>query len=60
MYTNKIGKFRFELDTTTNRIMVYREGGGIDAIAFITVKPGITEKSFHYEIMDWMIQTKNV
>jgi hypothetical protein len=53
MYKGVIGKYRFELDSETNRIMVYKEGDGVEPIAYISVKTGISEKSFHYEIMDW-------
>jgi hypothetical protein len=53
MYKGVIGKYRFELDSETNRIMVYKEGDGVEPIAYISVKSGISEKSFHYEIMDW-------
>lgn len=53
MYKGVIGKYRFELDQETNRIMVYREGDGVEPIAYISVKPDISEKNFHYEIMDF-------
>lgn len=53
MYKGVIGKYRFELDSETNRVMVYKEGDGVEAIAYISVRPDISEKSFHYEIMDW-------
>jgi hypothetical protein len=53
MYKGVIGKYRFELDSETNRIMVYKEGDGVEPIAYISVKTSISEKSFHYEIMDW-------
>ena len=53
MYKGVIGKYRFELDQETNRVMVYKEGDGVEPIAYISVKPDISEKSFHYEIMDW-------
>jgi hypothetical protein len=53
MYKGVIGKYRFELDSETDRVMVYKEGDGVEPIAYINVKPDISEKSFHYEIMDW-------
>ena len=53
MYKGVIGKYRFELDSETNRIMVYKEGDGVEPVAYINVKIGISEKAFHYEIMDW-------
>jgi hypothetical protein len=60
MYNATIGKYRFELDTDTNRIMVYREGDGVEPIAFISVNSGISEKSFHYEVMSWASETKSI
>jgi hypothetical protein len=53
MYKGTIGKYIFELDVDTNRVMIYKEGAGVEPIAYISVKPGISEKGFHYEIMDW-------
>ncbi len=53
MYKGVIGKYRFELDSETNRVMVYKEGDGVEPVAYIKVKPDISEKAFHYEIMDW-------
>jgi len=35
MYNATIGKYRFELDTDTNRIMVYREGDGVKTRNFL-------------------------
>jgi hypothetical protein len=55
MYKGKIGKYRFELDQDTNRVMVYREGDGVEPIAYISVRSDISEKGFHYEIMSWTI-----
>jgi len=60
MYNATIGKYRFELDADTNRIMVYREGDGVEPISFISVDSGITEKNFHYEAMAWASETKNI
>jgi hypothetical protein len=54
MYKGVIGKYRFELDSETDRVMVYKEGDGVEPIAYINVKPDISEKSFHYEIMSWV------
>lgn len=54
MYKGVISKYLFELDVETNRISVHCEGEGIDQIAFISVKPNLTEKEFHYEIMAWV------
>jgi len=60
MYKGVISKYIFELDLDTNRIMVHGEGEGVEPIAFINVKPNITEKDFHYEIMSWVSDNSNV
>ena len=60
MYKGVIGKYRFELDSETNRVMVYKEGDGVEPIAYISVKPGISEKGFHYEIMSWTADNGNL
>lgn len=60
MYKGVIGKYRFELDSETNRVMVYKEGDGVEPIAYINVKPNISEKSFHYEIMSWTADNGNL
>jgi hypothetical protein len=60
MYKGVISKFLFELDVDTNRIMVHSEGEGVEPIAFISVKPNITEKDFHYEIMSWVSDNSNL
>lgn len=60
MYKGVIGKYRFELDSETNRVMVYKEGDGVEPIAYINVKPSISEKSFHYEIMSWVADNGNL
>ncbi len=54
MYSKKIEQYLFELDKETNRIMVYKEGDGVEPVAYISVRPDISEKSFDYEIMDWV------
>lgn len=54
MYKGTINKYRFELDDELNRIVVYKEGSGVDPIRYINVSPNISEKSFHYEIMDFV------
>jgi hypothetical protein len=40
--------------------MVYKEGDGVEPIAYINVKPDISEKSFHYEIMSWVADNGNL
>lgn len=53
MYKGKIGDLEFILEKDINsRICVYSKGN-IDPIAYINVSSDITEKSFHYEIMDF-------
>jgi hypothetical protein len=54
MYTGKIGDYRFELEQETSRIVVYKEGTGVDPVAYIPVNKSLTEKDFHYEIMDFV------
>lgn len=51
-----IDKYRFELDSITNRIMVYVEGDGVVPVSYIKCKPNITEKEFDYEIMYYIIE----
>jgi len=55
MYKEIIGKYRFEIEEDTSRIMIYKEGNGVEPIEYISVKKEISEKAFHYEIMSWMI-----
>tara|TARA_R110001592_G_scaffold334486_1_gene618856 strand:- start:105 stop:284 length:180 start_codon:yes stop_codon:yes gene_type:complete len=53
MYTGKIGNLEFILEKDVNtRICVYNKGS-VDPIAYINVSSDITEKGFHYEIMDY-------
>jgi hypothetical protein len=40
--------------------MVYKEGDGVEPIAYISVKSGISEKSFHYEIISWVADNGNL
>ena len=58
MYNKKIDNYSFELETETSRIMVYQEGQGVEPVAYINVKPNISEKEFDYEIMWWTSQKK--
>lgn len=55
MYTGKIEKYTFEHDAKTNRINVYEDGCGVDPIELIKVNSNLTEKEFHYEIMDFVL-----
>lgn len=54
-----IGKYRFEYDNLSNRIMVYMEGEGVVPVSYINCKPNITEKEFDYEIMYYIIEIDN-
>ena len=54
-----IGKYRFEYDNLSNRIMVYMEGEGVVPVIYINYKPNITEKEFDYEIMYYIIEIDN-
>lgn len=56
MYNNKIGVYSFEYEVGSNKILIFEEGKGLDPIYLISVKPNLTEKDFHYEIMGWYAQ----
>lgn len=53
VYSNKIGSYSFEYESESSKILVYEEGKGLDPIRLISVKPNLSEKEFHYEIMDF-------
>ena len=57
MYSSKINDLNFVLEKETNRIYVYN-GSSEDPFSFISVDEGITEKEFHYEIMDFVSKQK--
>lgn len=59
MYNGKIGKYRFELDDSTNRIMVYEEGKGVEPVEILKVEDNLTEKDFHYTIMEYFTKNNN-
>lgn len=59
MYSGKINKYRFEHDSETNRIMVYEEGAGVEPVNLIHVSPNLSEKAFHYEIMDFVAKANS-
>jgi len=52
MYKDKIGKFEFVFEVETARIIVYRTGDATP-IRYINVRKELSEKDFHYEIMDF-------
>jgi len=54
MYSNKVGIYSFEYDNESSKIFVFEENGGVDPIHLIDVEGNLTEKAFHYEIMDFI------
>ena len=52
MYKDKIGNFEFVFDKATARIIVYRSGDAAP-VRHISVSKDLSEKDFHYEIMDF-------
>ena len=52
MYKDRIGKFEFIFEKETNRIVVYIKGD-VTPLTFISVSGDLSEKEFHYEIMDF-------
>lgn len=52
MYKDKIGKFEFVFEAATARITVYRSGD-TTPVRHICVDKDLSEKDFHYEIMDF-------
>jgi|TARA_R110000796_G_scaffold101081_2_gene209805 hypothetical protein len=53
----KIDNFDFVLEEETNRIFVYQQTNE-DPIYYINVYDNISEKDFHYEIMDFVAKQK--
>ncbi len=49
----KIGKYIFQHDPVLDKICVYEKPASEQPEFLISVSPDITEKDFHYEIMDW-------
>jgi hypothetical protein len=49
----KIGKYIFRHDPVVNKIDVFEKPASTDPEWFIEVSEDLTEKDFHYEIMDW-------
>lgn len=49
----KIDNFDFVLEEETNRIFVYQQSNDTP-VSYITVNDNISEKDFHYEIMDFV------
>jgi hypothetical protein len=54
MYSNKVGAYSFEYDSESSKIFVFEESKGVDPIHLIDVVGNLTEKAFHYEIMDFI------
>jgi len=59
-YESIIGKYRFKLDAQMNKIEVYCETKGVEPIALIQVKQNLSEKEFHYEIMQWAYENNTI
>lgn len=53
MYKDTIGKFEFIFEKESNRIVVYVKGD-TSPLTFLDVSGELTEKDFHYEIMDFV------
>lgn len=53
MYKDAIGKFEFIFEKETKRIVVYVKGDA-SPLTYISVSGGLSEKDFHYEIMDFV------
>ena len=49
----KIGKYIFQHDPVLDKICVYEKPASEQPEFLISVSPDLTEKDFHYEIMDW-------
>ena len=56
MYKDRIGKFEFIFEKETRRIVVYVKGD-VTPLTYISVSGELSQKDFHYEIMDFA--TKN-
>ena len=54
----KIDNFDFVLEEETNRIFVYQQNNDTP-VGYISVNANISEKDFHYEIMDFVAKSKN-
>lgn len=54
----KIDNFDFVLEEETNRIFVYQQNTDTP-VGYINVNDNISEKDFHYEIMDFVAKSKN-
>jgi hypothetical protein len=53
MYREQIGGFEFVYEQETKRIMVYMKGD-TSPVRHISVGGELSEKDFHYEIMDFV------
>jgi len=49
----QIGKYIFRHDPVVNKITVFEKPASGEPEWFIDVSEELTEKGFHYEIMDW-------
>jgi len=49
----QIGKYIFRHDPISEKINVFEKPAGGEPEWYIQVSESISEKDFHYEIMDW-------
>lgn len=59
MYEGQINNNWFVYEPDSKKITVY-EKGDIDPIAYITISDPISEKDFHYEIMEWALKNRGI
>ena len=55
----QIGKYIFRHDPIVNKINVFEKPASGEPEWFIEVSDDISEKDFHYEIMDWYAKFKH-
>ena len=55
----QIGKYIFQHDPVLEKINVYEKPMSDHPEFLISVKSDITEKEFHYEIMDWYVKNNS-
>ena len=55
MLEGQIGNNWFVYDKDSNKNTVFQKGD-VDPVAYISVNEDLSEKNFHYEIMDWSLQ----
>ena len=55
----QIGKYIFRHDPVVNKINIFEKPAGVEPEWYIEVSEDLTEKDFHYEIMDWYAKSKH-